>query len=82
MAAGKPIFGMIDGSAMDVIKESNCGGCVSSDDIDSYTKLLEDFITNRNKYIECGMNGRKYFVENFKKDVFIKNLEDIINNLE
>lgn len=81
MAAGKPIFGMIDGSAMEVINESKCGVCVKSDDVDSYAECLKSFIQDFNNYSDCGINGRLYFEKNFRKNVCMKNLEQVINSL-
>lgn len=81
MAAGKPIFGMIDGSAMDVIIEANCGSCVHSDDVEAFAQVLRDFIVNRDKYADCGKNGREYFIKNFKKEVFMDKIENEIETL-
>ena len=75
MAAGKPVIGMIDGSAKDVIDESGCGICVNAGDIDGLADGMRDFIQNREKYAECGRKGRQYFIDNFSKDKFMKKLE-------
>ncbi|MCI8400953.1 MAG: glycosyltransferase [Lachnospiraceae bacterium] len=75
MAAGKPIIGMIDGSARKVIHDSNCGICVSADDIDGFAEVMKQFIENKEKYTEYGENGRNYFKENFCEDVFMNRLE-------
>ena len=79
MAAGKPIFGMIEGSAKAVIEESNCGVCVDSDDVEAFASVLKDFILNEEKYSNCGNNGRSYFIQNFTKEKFMKDIETIFN---
>lgn len=81
MAAGKPIIGMIDGSAKDVIRESDCGICVDSDDIDGLAKAMKNFIKNKEKYKQCGENGRRFFRKNFSKSIMIKNLENLFEKL-
>ncbi len=76
MAAGKPIIGMIDGSARKVIEESGCGICVAANDIKAMAAAMKDFITNPAKYQDCGQAGRRYFIDNFRKDIFMKRLEN------
>lgn len=75
MAAGKPIIGMIDGSAKDVIDESGCGICVRAGDVDGLSLAMKSFITEREKYSDCGRKARKYFIENFSKEKFLEKLE-------
>ncbi len=81
MAAGKPIIGMIDGSAKDVIEESACGICVNAGDIDGLAAGMKDFIQNRDKYKNCGNNARRYFIDNFSKKKFMVKLENEIERL-
>ncbi len=82
MAAGKPIIGMISGSAQEVIAESRCGLCVDSGDIQGFANVMRDFITNYKQYKVCGENGRTYFTNNFKKDIFMNKLENKIRKME
>lgn len=81
MAAGKPIIGMIDGSAKDAIEESNCGICVAASDIDGLSAAMRCFIEEKEKYACCGENGRTYFRENFSKNIFMENLENTFEEL-
>lgn len=76
MAAGKPIIGMIDGSARRVIEESDCGICVRAGDANGLADVMLDFILYPEKYRDCGENGRRYFMENFRKAIFMSRLED------
>ena len=75
MAAGKPIIGMIDGSAKDVIDEAKCGICVPAGDISGLANAMKSFITENDKYSNCGQNGRQYFIDNFSKKKFMEKLE-------
>ncbi|MCR3921088.1 MAG: glycosyltransferase family 4 protein [Firmicutes bacterium] len=74
MAAGRPVIGAINGAAQEVIKESKCGECVNASDSKALAKAMKDFIENPNKYKNCGNNGRKYFIDNFTKDIYMKKL--------
>ena len=79
MAAGKPIIGMINGSAKDVVEEANCGVCVPAGDYQGLAETMKDFITNKGKYTQYGENGREYFKKNFIKSKFINELENYFN---
>lgn len=81
MTTGKPIFGSIDGAAYKVIKESKCGGVVASADSKGLSLLMLDFINNKEKYKNCGYNAKVYFIENFKKEIFMAKLESTLRSL-
>lgn len=81
MAAGKPIIGMIDGSAKEVINESKCGICVDAGDISGLAQAMKEFIENKEKYKNCGENGRQYFKGNFSKTILMNKLEDEFDSL-
>lgn len=81
MAAGKPIIGMIDGSAKEIIDESGCGICVPADDIDGLSEAMRSFIMERDRYSDCGTKARRYFNDNFSKDKFMNKLELEIERL-
>lgn len=75
MSIGKPIFGAINGAANEIIHEANCGACVNAGDYYGLAGLLTDYIDNPYKYANCGINGRKYFNDNFTFEIFMKKLE-------
>ncbi len=81
MAAGKPVIGMINGSAAKVIEESGCGVCVAAGDTDRLADAMRDFIINSEKYAGCGEAGREYFRRNFRRDIFMQRLENEIINM-
>ena len=60
-------------------EESNCGVCDDSDDVEAFASVLKDFILNEEKYSNCGNNGRSYFIQNFTKEKFMKDIETIFN---
>ena len=81
MAAGRPVIGAINGAAQEVISESKCGACVSAGDSKSLAKVMKDFIENPDKYQNFGENGRKYFVDNFTKKIYMEKLVGQFNKL-
>ena len=81
MAAGLPIIGMIDGSAQEVIAEAKCGLCVNADDVDGFARVMKNFIENKEEYTDFGLNGRKYFKDNFNKRKLLDSIEKSIDNL-
>lgn len=81
MAAGKPIIGMIDGSAKEVIDESGCGICVAADDVKRLAEAMRDFIVRPEKYKDCGELGRSYFKMNFSKSIFMEKLKYQLNKI-
>ena len=75
MAAGKPIFAMIEGSAQEVINDAGCGVCVDASDRKALAAAMKDFIEHKDKYQNCGDKGRKYFMEHFTKAEFVKRIK-------
>ncbi len=81
MSAGKPILGMVNGGSVNIINEAHCGYTVPAEDYEAFYKLIiEKVLPNKESLKTMGFNGRKYFENNFTKDLCISNLESIINN--
>ena len=81
MAAGKPIFGAIDGAAQDIIKEVNCGQCTNAGDYKALSKYMKHYIENYDDYKECGSRGHQYFKQNYSLEVYLKNLNDSLQKI-
>lgn len=81
MAAGRPVIGAINGAAQEVIRESHCGICVNAGDSKALAEVMKDFIQNPDKYKNNGENGRKYFVDNFTKKIYMEKLLRQFNKL-
>lgn len=80
MAAGKPVFAMIDGSAAELINEADCGFAVAAGDAEGFCNNIRDqVLAERNLYKEKGENGRKYFLDHFTKNECMNHLETILN---
>jgi len=82
MSSGKPVLGMIDGGAVDVIKESNCGITVPADDFGLLAKVIEhNILADLVEWEKKGGNGREFFKSNFTKSICMDNLERIIKDV-
>ena len=81
MTTGKPILGAINGAAAEVIRESDCGRCVSAGDHEGLARLMSDYIDHREQYIHCGENAGKYFREHFTLKEFCDQLENLMGKI-
>lgn len=81
MSAGKPILASIDGGAYEIIKESNCGLVVPSGDYEGFAKIISEYIDGKYNSKKMGNNAKKYFDENYEKDVVLDKLVDLFNSI-
>lgn len=79
MAAGKPILGMINGEAQDVIRDANCGWSCGADDINGMAKKVQEiYQMPKNEINKLGENSHAYYIANFTKNHCIDILENCI----
>lgn len=81
MAAGKPIFGALNGAGNQVIIESKCGDAVNAGNYKGLAALFLDYIEHMEKYAQCGNNARAYFMREFTEEKHFETLEEILNAL-
>ena len=74
LSVGKPILGAIDGAGQEMIHEADCGECVASGDVKGLAEAMMKVIEHPDIYREKGANGRRFFEENYTKDLFMKRL--------
>ncbi len=77
MAAGKPIFGAMNGAGFEVINESACGKCVYAGDSEGLSDIMIEYIKNKDKYTMMGTNAKQYFEKHFTEEQHFKSLEDM-----
>lgn len=77
MAAGKPIIGAIDGETKLVIEEARCGYCCEAENEKQLANLIVTYIKSAHKE-EMGDCSRKYYEEHYKKNVFMKHLNQLL----
>jgi len=76
MSVGKPIIAYGENELKNVIEEADCGYCASADDVESLKSSILNFVHSDRK-VEMGKNARKYYEENFKKEMFFEKLEEL-----
>lgn len=83
MAAGRPVLAMVEGGAAKIIREANCGYVVNGTDYISLADVIRNnVLTDIATFEKLGQNGRKYFEENYTKDVAIDRLIRIIEKTD
>ena len=81
MSSGKPILGMIDGGTARLIKEAKCGYVAPAEDVTELVRIIkEEILPHREAFAKMGVNGRKYFLNNFTLDNCIEHFIKILNN--
>ena len=82
MAQGKPILASLNGEGADLITAAKCGLSVPVGDSD---KLIEAIIMlskmSQNDLEIMGKNAKKYYDNNFRKDMRIEQLERLFLDL-
>lgn len=81
MAVGRPVIGAINGETRLVIEDSRCGLCGAADDYVELADNIKLFISdkiNRREYAEA---AKKYYKENFDKQIFMDKFESMIKKL-
>lgn len=81
MATGKPILGMADGSAKKLIQEVGCGKCVAAEDVEGMSEIMKEFIVDQSSFAVCGVNGKKYFEENFRLSTYISRIYRLLHEM-
>ena len=77
----KPILGMLNGEGATIIKEANCGFSANAGDSEGLAKeIIKIYEMNNEERNALGLNGFKYFEENFTMSRCIDNLEFILKN--
>ncbi|MBO4427595.1 MAG: glycosyltransferase family 4 protein [Bacteroidales bacterium] len=83
MSAGRPVLAMIGCGGADVINESQCGYAVAPGDSQALIAVIKDkVLVNKKAFERMGENGRKFFLNNYRMDKCIDNLEQIIGVLK
>ena len=76
-AASKPVIAAINGESARIIEESGAGLVVASEDYKELAnKILQLRAMSKQDLKEIGCNGRRYFEENFDRDMLINRLDN------
>lgn len=78
ISTGKPVVAAVDGAAAELIREADCGECVPAGDIQGLAAAMTKIINTFEQYKEKGMNGRRYYEQNFTREIFIRSLTEML----
>lgn len=78
LCAGRPILGAIDGAAKEMIEEADCGECIPAGDYKALSEKMLRVIDHFDQYRQKGLNGRKFYEEHYRKEIFMKTFFDLI----
>ena len=82
LSAGKPIFTTLEGEVSEIIIENNCGFYCKSNKINfMVNKILFIKSLPKKKLISMGLNGRKFYLDNFTTKIINKKLTNYIQEI-
>ncbi len=74
MTVGKPILAAINGAAVKVLADAQCGKSVPAGDSAGLADLMKQYLDSPDAFADCGKNAKTYFSENFTSEVFMHRL--------
>jgi glycosyltransferase involved in cell wall biosynthesis len=81
MAFGKPIIGMLNGIGAEIIRNGHCGFVgLAGDHIALANNVIKAFNENSEDLTNKGLNGKKYYEQNFSKKIVVDKLLKIFYN--
>ena len=80
MAVGRPIIGAINGETRLVIEKSRCGLCGPAEDYVELADNIRLFISNKTDRETFAEAAKKYYKENFDKQIFMNKFEKIVSD--
>lgn len=81
MSAGKPILACMNGDTVEIIKEANCGVCVSAENEYELAKAIKKMINLRKELKSMGENSKKYFYDHFTLNSHVNQIEYLLGEL-
>lgn len=78
MAAGKAVLGSIGGETASVIREAACGICAEPENSEALAEAIRRLLADTQLLAECGQNGRSYYQQHFRKEIFLEKLTDAL----
>ena len=86
LASGRPVIAVVGGESevTEIIRKGKCGEVVKIGDYKALSEKIISYYNNHKKCYEEGINGRKYFEENFDRKIatgkYIKVIEETLKS--
>ena len=83
LASGRPMIGVVgrESEIVEIIREGKCGRIAKIGDGEGLSKIIIEYYKNPQKCKKDGMNGRKYFEENFDRKIATKKYIEVIKEV-
>lgn len=82
MAQAKPILAMLNGDGADLINEAECGCAVPANDKNAFIDAVKRMSEMKEQELSAmGVNGKKFYEENFRKEQRIEQLDEMLENV-
>ena len=83
LASGRPMIGIVgrESEIVEIIKEGNCGKIVKIGDYQALVDGIINYYNDREKCREDGLNGRRYFEENFDRKIATRKYIEVIEEV-
>lgn len=82
MAQGKPILAMLNGDGAALVNEAKCGLAVEAGNCVVFADaVLKLSVMSNEDLALMGQNGKRYYEKNFRKDLRIKQLVDLLERI-
>jgi glycosyltransferase involved in cell wall biosynthesis len=80
LASVRPVIAVVGGESeiVNIIREGNCGKVVKIGDYQALVDSIMDYYKDREKCREDGLNGRRYFEENFDRKIATRKYIEVI----
>ena len=83
MCVGKPILMAVDGDASDLVRQSNCGVAVGSQNPKELARAVERLAAlDSSQLSQLGENSRKYYCDNLSLEVGVRKFAEIFKRLQ
>ena len=82
MAVGNPIVLIAASEAAQIVKQADCGLCVSPGDVDGIARAVTILAENADERTRLGDNGRTYVVQHFDRQAIIQQFYEFLNAQE
>jgi glycosyltransferase involved in cell wall biosynthesis len=80
LACGKPIIASLDGEGARIVEDAKAGFTSNSEDIVGLMNAIKKmYLLPLNQQLELGDNARKYFEQEFEREMLIDKLESILS---
>ncbi|HDK27217.1 MAG TPA: glycosyltransferase WbuB, partial [Candidatus Atribacteria bacterium] len=83
LASGRPVIAVVGGESeiVEIIREGNCGEVVKIGDYQALVDGIINYYKDRKKCREDGLNGRRYFEENFDRKIATRKYIEVIEEV-